>query len=47
VDTWSGEEFRGVISVFVSKHVSPMDVSSPFDDEVNEDGVIRWQPFRK
>lgn len=34
-------------SVFVSRHVSSIDVSLPVDDEVNDDGVIRWKPVRK
>jgi len=34
-------------SVFVSRHVSSIDVSLPVDDEVNDDGVIRGKPVRK
>lgn len=34
-------------SVFVSRHVSSIDVSLAVNDEVKDDGVIGWKPARK
>jgi len=31
----------------VNRHVSSIDVSFVFDDEVNDDGIMRGKPLRK